>query len=249
MPVYSKFLGKACGNFRLGKVSREDIIKSISSAKDGGNFPEKFFIPRCDFTNNIISEDSEFDKWDDNFLMSKELADGVILKNPYHAALIFNADCLAICVYDISSKRLGVLHGGYKCLVRDSYDKNILEVLFSKHKFNPNSVFVNLGYGIGACCYGRDFQREFSDSRLYGRHYTQFATKGPREGQTSVNLGDIAVEILKKIGVPESRVESESICTACAGRNSLNDKGDYHSHAWDGADAGRNAFFAWYSKL
>ncbi|GEM_PF-1198838 len=242
-------LGINQGNFDIGRIGVINTVAILSTVRRTVGV-DKFFAPRCNFTNNIVEIGKNMDiplaheRW---FLRSQKDADGGIIDQPYDAVVIFNADCPIVAVHEILNDRLAVLHAGFRCLVPSlkkggKKDKSIIRVLFEDHDFSAQDSRVFVGYGIGPCCFGvteDDYPEilDFSADIPYGR-----ATRNIRSGWKSIDLYQLIANQLLEAGVPEKNVSIDFTCTSCAGFY----EPKYYSVSRLGQIwGGRNAAMAW----
>ena len=122
-------------NFSPSQPSREEWLEAVTNAtthKSIGLYcqAKRLIVPRVAFTTRIaLPKDAEMEVYRPSegnlpeILRTKEPADGMLIPfNPEIAVGICNADCPIVVIYDY--KKMAVLHGGYRCLMRE--DKNAL---------------------------------------------------------------------------------------------------------------------------
>lgn len=240
-----ELLGIDRGNFHINKIGPMNVSVVLDAwrKKEG---VDNVYIPRCDFTATIVSEDSKIVRpiqdasW---FWRTKDSADGIILGAAYDAAAILNADCPIVAVYEsVNGKnRLAVLHAGFRCLVpKNKKERSIIRVLFEDFKFAPDS-HVFMGYGIGPCCFGVKSDEypeidDFSVDLPCGK-----VTRGSRAGWRSIDLYKIILNQLLAARVPEQNIVADMTCTSCAGIY----RPTYYSNCRLGPAFGRNAAMVW----
>lgn len=236
MKAHCQIFGKENGNFRVSQVSREVLLGNLDRIRSRFGL-HAIFSPQCDFTTRIESFDPKSPPEKDWFTRSAEKADGGVVHQPGVAVALFNADCPVISIFERPKHRLTLLHAGFRCVIREKKgETNIIRAAFDLFKFSPHNVRVFVGYGIGPCCFGARYP-EIANSSL--NLPVAVTSRGPRAGETSVNLYEVIRREIRSLGVPETSIKIDSTCTACAG--------GYHSNTYDGSLAGRNAVLAWFS--
>ncbi len=237
-------IGKNKGNFRYGKIDEALFLENLKHQLDKRGI-KKVLIPHCTMTTNLASLEmaglKEITPW---FIRTEPGFDGAIVTEPNTAIGILNADCPVITLFDNKKGRLVLLHAGLRCLVpEDSSQPNIINKAFEDLKINPSEVF--LGFGAGSCCYGAEHHsKELNNPNFWP--FISRAYKGPRTGQLSLNLLNLAAAEIRKQGVGHEYLEINLPCTACLGRDN-DDKGRYHSNIYEGKSAGRNLVLAWFA--
>lgn len=243
--VKHEILGKTDGNFRLSKVEPTVFLKNVKANLQRRGIA-KIFIPHCNLGNQVarLGDGNEFafTPW----LMRTAIGfDGAMVIEPNVAVGILNADCPVITLFDRTKGQLILLHGGLKCLWPEKPSKpTIIDSAFRNFKLNPRKLEAFIGFGAGPCCYGVDHLPE-QYKRLLPFQYKTI--KGPRTGQNSINLFEMAEAQLIDHGVKAESIMIHSECTACAGREDDNPK--YHSNIYEGETGGRNLTFAWFEAV
>jgi len=241
-------LGRPTGDFHPAHFPTQNEFYAVLSDRLLRSSKREPFtrvvVPRRAFGSNIVpSKGREFEFHGEVFAVPKKPADGVIITSPKHAALLLPADCMTVLVAEEAARgnRMAVLHVGYRSLFDGGSKRpTILDALFDRYGFQPKEISVQIGWGIGPCCFGVDHHPVIS-----GIEYAR-AARGPREGQRSVDLRKIIRDQLVARGVPVRAITLHGECTACAECCMPQDGFLYHSHCRDGVGAGRNALLAWF---
>ena len=265
MGLQRKFFGKETGNFQFSHANQRSFFTAIRRVRKNIQQVTTIFSPACGFTSRIlsVSEDS-IELRPRHFVLPTDLAemtiersngaaDGGIAENDGQAIAIFNADCPVTAIFDKEHSRLGVLHTGFRSLVPENpVEPNIIEALFAHHGFISGDVEAFLGFGIGPCCYGAEHFSEVQRGTVIRSNGDEVslplakAIRGPRKGQTAVDLYTLIRSELLRLGVHGDQIMINKACTACAGRE-RGGAGLYYSNTWEGKATGRNAVLVWFT--
>lgn len=211
---YARTLDKAQRHFRTGMLAmRVGFKNQIGSAGTALIHHRLDDVPGCS-----------------NVLRTQEIADGWSLGDSifFGAAAIANADCPigVMMTRFIPTKRIVhmvAVHLGLENVAPkegDSIIERWLRFARGPDGFESDATtttFLVAG-GIGPCCYGVD---ALTIERLMARYQTRHsfdgwvATKGPRTGQPSVNLGTIIKLELARCRTSVDAMHIHSACTAC----------------------------------
>ena len=148
--------------------------------------------------------------------------DGVFTANPKVACLIKVADCMPIFFAHQDILFYGVVHAGWKGLI-----KGILKntsILVSEHNLKFNEIDIFIGPSIQKCCF--EVSNDIIDK------FPSWAIKPKSSGKFMVNLQKIAFEELGQIGFNKNRIKISSDCSFCK-------KNNYYSYRRDGKKTGR----------
>ncbi|MEK7611782.1 MAG: laccase domain-containing protein [Patescibacteria group bacterium] len=250
LKVKSLLLGTGTKNFDLKNGNAQSVQRQVEHILKSGGI-RRAVMPRCDFTANLERFRSETGaNW-----MEKTInpADGVIVCEPHVSIVFFPADCPIVTIFDPQEGKLAGLHIGYRSLFNGKEVRNpcILDTTLERGAFNVEGVQVCIHPCIKSCCFGVDHHPKI-DSLPH-----TIATKGPRKGQRSLDLQGYIKERIISFGIPEARIQTEAMCTACADRPEDPapevEEGveprryfpRYHSHCYDAPNDGRNLFAAW----
>ena len=138
--------------------------------------------------------------------------DALITAVPGLYVTVRTADCLPLLMVDARQRRVAAVHAGWRGTVA-----GIPAAAIQAMGSDPADVWVAMGPGIGPCCFevGDEVARQFG---LAGRCY--------------VDLFSYNRQKLIEIGVPDSQIAAEAVCTQCS-------PGEFHSFRRDKQDAGR----------
>ena len=236
-------VGKDGGNFKpqYDEPKRSLFLKHLRHELDVRGL-SRVFAPHCEFTTNVarLGDGNEENglSW---FVRTTTGFDGGIVTEPGTAIAIFNADCPVVILFDKESGRLALLHAGFRCLVpKDQNEPNIIDTALNNPLLDTSKLEAFIGFGAGPCCYGINHIDESEKEKL--KPFTYRATKGPRTGQTSLNLVALAQQQLVNHGIEEGLISQ--VCTACSNYKGI----CYHSNIYEGELAGRNLVLAWFTR-
>ncbi len=134
--------------------------------------------------------------------------DGLITKKKNIILGMVTADCLPIIFYDPLEKIAGIVHAGYKGILRGIIE-NMVDV-FIKNGSKPQNLYIGIGPGIGKCCY--DIPRERAE--MFVKKYPDFKNIViKKEKKYFLDLQKIAKEILFENGIQEKHIQVIPLCT------------------------------------
>ncbi len=248
--LYRDIWGKKHGDFnplQLGYSSGDYFEQNLERVRQSESL-DLVFAPKCAFTDRVVElgkDDKEINGW---LVRTNQFADGGVVTEPLHAVAILNADCPVVALFDVDAPRLAVMHAGFRCLVPDNRkQRSIIRAAFDDHGFDPKTVKAFVGYGIGPCCYGAEHVPEVRDPMMGTDLPVGRATRGPRAGKRSIDLSQLAINQLLKIGVFEDNIVRELACTSCA-KEQIDDAVEFAFHSNVRKDQGRNATLLWFGE-
>jgi copper oxidase (laccase) domain-containing protein len=250
-----RIIGRAEGNFSPRTRERRAFGEQVRMVMDR-YLPMKvatIFAPSVAFTNRVVPRGIEDDFWGGGVVRTTAPADGGIVVGPYQAVAIFNADCPLICLHQ--EHKLAVLHGGYRCLMRENpQEEGIIEVAMKR--FTPHKTQVRVFGGIGSCCWKAEVEK-YPEVALpsHSRHpdlleHCRYWTKAQSPfgvGHVSVDLYELAGRLLRHCGVPLENVHFDNQCTCCDVDETGSPKFWSHTRFKAGGQTedGRNFSVAW----
>jgi len=145
-----------------------------------------------------------------------EEADGQVVTDRRHAALVLTADCLPIAL--VAADGVAMLHGGWRGLAGGIVAEGVRALAAA------GPVAAALGPGARGCCY-----------EVGEEVHARFAAHDARRGARNLALEVVAGDQLRAAGV--QAVHDTAICTVCDER--------FFSFRREGAAAGRQGGLAW----
>jgi hypothetical protein len=121
-------------------------------------------------------------------------------------AAIFTADCVPIFLVDIKTRRVLLVHAGWRGTLA-GIASNAVQALMERGS-NPTNIIAWIGPSIDVCCYevsaelAEEFARQFPNARniLHGRH---------------LNLKQLNGLQLASRGIPGKNIRINQFCTKC----------------------------------
>jgi YfiH family protein len=150
-------------------------------------------------------------------------ADGMITRSRSIALAVLTADCVPMLVIDPVRKATGVAHVGWKGALRMIAAKTILKMRDTFGSVQSDCL-VSLGPSIGPCCYEVKADVISQFQHVFGP--VVYITRNRLDLRRAVEMQ------LVDIGVEESNISSEKLCTAC-------NLDLFYSHRAEGGRTGR----------
>lgn len=134
--------------------------------------------------------------------------DGLATKLPQIVLAVFSADCLPIFLVEPAKRIIGILHAGWRGIVKKIAQKGV--TLFrSKWRAEPSRLKVYFGPHIRECCY--EIRRDLS--ALFSKK-CQIRAKD----KLFLNLQKAAALQLQESGVLRKNIFQNRLCTCCDSR-------------------------------
>jgi hypothetical protein len=125
---------------------------------------------------------------------------------------VFTADCLALILYDPTTRRLAVAHSGWRGTVRGAA-RAAVEAL-ARAGASPAHLVCAVGPSIGPCCYEVDAPVfDALEAAFPGRAASWATPAGP--GKWMLDLWRANEDQLAEAGVARERIENPRLCTGC----------------------------------
>lgn len=200
--------GFAAG-FSLKGFSLNQSVDRAALAKAFGLSETNLVIPKQTHSNhiNICKREGRLDD-----------TDGIIADKGTCVLSIQVADCIPIYFLQKNTGKFGLVHAGWR-----GVQKGIAAEALAY--FTAKDVFCLLGPSIRQCCFeiGPEVAEQFPVS---------FQKKGAGD-RSFLDLQDVVIHQLLKLGVPSEQIKNDGTCTSC-------NPDDYHSYRRDGKKAGRH---------
>jgi len=118
------------------------------------------------------------------------------------------ADCVPILVSDKEGRAVAAIHAGWRGTAERIAQATIANIV-EKFSLEENSLYAAIGPHIGVCCYevGEDVTAAISD--------TSAIETRAEWAKPHLNLAAANFRQLLEAGVPESHIETSSLCTKC----------------------------------
>lgn len=131
--------------------------------------------------------------------------DAMLTSLPRVPLVIRTADCLPIFLLDPSRRAVAIAHVGWRALAAGLPLRLVAAFRHLVHSV-PSALRVAIGPAIRSCCYavGPEFERRFGS-------FVQV-----RQGQRTCDLIGVAIDQLRRGGVPPSQILDSGQCTFCS---------------------------------
>src|SRR6516164_7226865 len=133
------------------------------------------------------------------------------------------ADCVPILIADREARSVAAVHAGWRGTAARISEATV-ERLVERFEIDPKNLIAVIGPHIGACCYevGEDVAAQIDDTAI---------VRMPEFSKPHIDLAAANRAQLVRSGIPESQIETSSLCTKC--RDDL-----FHSYRRDGKAMG-----------
>lgn len=143
--------------------------------------------------------------------------DALLADRPAVPLAIFTADCLPLVIYDAEGGRLALAHAGWRGTAQSIARAAVAALVAAGSR--RNALVAAIGPSIGPCCYEVDRPVIDRLAAAFPAHWSEWVTaKGPdasgRE-RWMLDLWKANEHQLRAAGVPDARVDSLRLCTAC----------------------------------
>lgn len=218
-------------------MEKHSNIKFVFTQRDGGVSQKEFDSLNLAFhveddeslvqiNHDILANTLDYDKYslvymkqfhsdiihivteDDNF-NTPPTCDALITDKTNTPLMVMVADCFPVLFYDPSQKVIAVAHSG-RAGTFQNIVKKVIEKMHSEFHSNPKNILVNVGAGIGECCYevGEEIVTEAQELG-----YDYAITK--KEEKNFLNISNILQQQLKESGIKDKHLKIDNTCTSC----------------------------------
>jgi YfiH family protein len=140
-------------------------------------------------------------------------ADAIITRLADIPIGVLTADCVPIVVYDTRLQVTGVIHAGRKGTALKIVSKTI-QAMQNFYGCNLENILIEMGPGIGRCCYEVDGDCIEPFKKLYPDLTGMY--KPLPSGKFMLDLFSANEEDAKAIGIDPKNISQSGICTSCA---------------------------------
>tara|TARA_Y100001934_G_C12332627_1_gene765947 strand:- start:1150 stop:1836 length:687 start_codon:yes stop_codon:yes gene_type:complete len=198
---------------------------SLSSLEIAEKYERRRFAEKVGFKNKKLIIPNQIHSNQVNFCYKSgnvKDCDGVFSNNPNNICSLQVADCLPIFFAHHEQEIFGIVHVGWRGLVKGILDQ-CAKLLFNK-KYHLSKFDIIIGPSIQRCCFEvKDDIIDKFDSVYVSPH---------DKGKYNVDLQSHALDNLFKAGFKVKNVHLIKDCTFCNNKK-------YHSYRRDGKNAGR----------
>jgi len=120
--------------------------------------------------------------------------------------MVMVADCIPILFYDHTKKVIGVAHAG-RAGTFENISGNTISKMIESYNCNPEDIEVVMGPSIEKCCYEVSPELAQETATLFGEEYVN---------ERNIDLQGINKKQLLVVGVKETNITTEQICTKCS---------------------------------
>ena len=261
------YLHKSGYNFRGSITETEENIINIKKLKnellDSGIDLEKKMLYRCsvEHGNNVTLLDYITNREMEHFKIGGvniyrpfKDSDAIITSDINATLLLSTADCLPIIIVDKKQNVFGLIHAGWKGIIKDVVI-NTLDKMITIYGSKKEDIFIQIGPHIGFSDFNINdskIKREFIEYLLEAKLIKNDKSDVKKYITTSktflynIDLSKIVVDRLISSGIPKENISIDKESTY-----SFKDKdGDYkyHSYRRDYKKSGRNPMILFYEK-
>lgn len=162
----------------------------------------------------------------------------IIITNQYNIAIgVLTADCVPIMMVDPVKKVIGIIHAGWRGVVKYVV-KNALDAMVNHFGSDSKNILAAIGPSIGQCCYevADAVAASFAENMEY---CNEFMIKKKNKWQIDLKKANFIQ--MKNAGILEKHISTENICTSC--ENNM-----FFSYRADGKITGRQLNFIMLTK-
>jgi len=120
--------------------------------------------------------------------------------------MVMVADCIPILFYDHTKKVIGVAHAG-RAGTFENISGNTINKMIENYSCDPKDIEVVMGPSIEKCCYEVSQELANQTATLFGEEYVN---------ERNIDLQGINKKQLIEMGVKDTNITTEQICTKCS---------------------------------
>lgn len=205
--ISTRILGSVKENEKINQTNLKKITKALGVDALNVIFPKQIHSSSISFISNL----------NENIIGE---ADGLITNKKKLFLGIVTADCLPICFWDKKRGLVGIVHAGYKGILKGIVSKMISE--FEELGSNIKDIKIGVGPSIGWCCYDVDNQRIEMFKKKFNKHLVYKKVKD----KSFLNLQKTVANTLLDKGIRKENLEVSDICTKCDLKTFFSYRGD-----------------------
>lgn len=135
--------------------------------------------------------------------------DGLATNQKNVFLMITVADCFPVLFFDPIREGIGILHAGWRGVLRNIPQK-MIKLLQTKVSSNPKDIIAFIGPGLSECHFQVQNDVFFPFLKRFGKKVA-FRSKG----KLWLNIRLAIIEQLKEAGLRKNNIESSPLCTYC----------------------------------
>lgn len=190
-----------------------NVQRNISRACQALNInPNSLITCQIEHGDNILKVDSANQQqlYD---LMSRDksqlpFADAIITDIRDCALYINSADCAIVLIYDPMNDAIGLVHCGWKGIVKKVFAKTV-ESMAEYFGSSPESLIVAVSASIGSCCY--QIKNPIQHQYREWQPYLQLL----ESGITAIDLRSALHDQILETNILDTCLDEHDLCTAC----------------------------------
>jgi YfiH family protein len=136
--------------------------------------------------------------------------DGLVTNVKGVSLCVVTADCLPITLYDSKKEAIGIIHAGYRGLLKNIIHTTIYSMV-TEYESNVKNMQVMIGPGIEENCYevGAEVIEQFKTFHYPEKVYSEHG------GKYFLSIQKAARQCLLKEGILKEHIEISDQCTKC----------------------------------
>ena len=195
-------------DINYGRFSKRFFTKVEKTVEKDGFMAQSLAAQIQKHTANVRDFSARGDRykvWQSN--------DGIVTARAATLLMMNSADCVPIFLYSPDVNAVGIVHAGYKGVLKN-ISRKAVRMFKLKYKADPGKIIVWLGPAIDKCCY----EVSGKGRKIVEKFKSDFGNSVFRKDKDSLYL-DLRTGIiaqLKASGVRSSNIERSKACTACS---------------------------------